>query len=88
MLEFIGRRCDEDAKLAEKLAAAASVQDIYSACSTFCKDAASQYAAEFGKVAEANSRETMKAVEALQAKQAEAMATVTELKAPAPAKAA
>lgn len=85
MLDFIGHRCDENAKFAENLAAAASVQDIYSTCATFCKDAASQYAAELGKVAETSSRETMKAVEALQANQVEAMTTVTELKAPAKA---
>lgn len=81
LIDFVGRRCDEDMKFAEKLGSAASVSDIYSAFSAFCKDATSQYAAEFGKAAEANSKETMKVVENLKAQQAEMMATVTDIKA-------
>lgn len=75
---FLRQRCEEDKKFADKLAATTSLNGVYSACVDFFRNAASHYATEASKAAEANSKETMKAVETMQARQADIIATVAE----------
>ncbi len=78
LFAFLGRRCEEDLKLADRIGSAGSVGDLYAAYLGFCKDAATQYAAEAGKVSEISSRETIEVVHDLEQQQAEAMASVGE----------
>jgi hypothetical protein len=65
-IAFMGRRCDEELKLVDSIGAAPSIKDVYSACLSFWRDAAGQYAAEAGKVAELSSHNAMEAVRAVQ----------------------
>lgn len=65
-IAFMGRRCDAELKLAESVGAATSIKDVYSACLGFWQDAAGQYAAEAGKVAELTSHNAMATVRAVQ----------------------
>lgn len=78
LFDFLGRRCDEDMKLAARLGSAASASDVYSACIGFYQDAATQYAAEAGKVAEIGSQGTIGIVHDIQQQQGEALAAVRE----------
>ncbi|MGE4410725.1 MAG: hypothetical protein EP321_13035 [Sphingomonadales bacterium] len=75
---FLGRRCDEDMKLAERIGSATSVGDLYSACLNFYRDAAIQYAAEAGEITQIESRETIEVVHDLEQQQTEAIETISK----------
>lgn len=59
---FAAGRLEEDMKLLDQITKAGSVKDLSAACLNFCQDAATQYAAEAGKLVEASSRGTLDAM--------------------------
>lgn len=66
MLAFLKRRCDEDLKLADRIANAGEVKDIYDAVLTFYEGASKEYTAEAGKVAEFGSHVASEAIRSIQ----------------------
>lgn len=65
MLAFLKRRYDQDLQLADRIASADEVKDIYDAVLSFYEGASKEYSAEAGKIAELGSRvasETIKGI--------------------------
>lgn len=54
-LSFLGKRYQEDLKLAERIGSASSISDMISACVGFCQEAAQDYAEQAGKVTDIGS---------------------------------
>ena len=55
-LSFLKHRCEQDMKFADALVADDEFKDAFDVCVTFMQNAASEYAAEAGKVAQIGSR--------------------------------
>lgn len=65
MLAFLKRRYDQDLQLADRIAGANEVKDIYDAVLSFYEGAAKEYTAEAGKIVELGSHvanETIKGI--------------------------
>lgn len=75
-LSFLGRRCQEDMKLAERIGAANSLSDMISVCFGFCKDAAQDYAEHAGKATDIGSDIALVTVANLQQEVESAMETM------------
>lgn len=65
LLAFLTRRCDQDLQLADRIAHADEVKDIYDAMLRFCEGAAKEYTAEAGKVAEIGSHAANEAIRSI-----------------------
>lgn len=77
---FLAHRCDEELKLADQIMAAATVNDVFSACVSFWQDGTAQYARAAGRAVEVQSRNALKVVDELRSEASAAAATVEPMR--------